>query len=175
MAKQRKYCEASIARVYSEHVLGTPLVVSPPPVSLETHCIRAKTTDKNYTDTMPEVSRCLREMVADEYNGAQVDVGIWTVHKRAKISGVDFIAGRSLRGFRRSGEKMKRCGSVITLVRGGRSLYGRVIQFMNYDRLHVAHVSWLPVPDYPTGTPVVVRLMRDSPKPDEDCIVSLHD
>ena len=27
------------------------------------------------------------------------------------------------------------------------------------------------VPDYPTGTPVVVRLVKDNPKPDEPCIV----
>ena len=70
---------------------------------------------------------------------------------------------------------MLRCASVITLIRGGRSLYAWVKRFMHFDRLHVAHVSWLPLPDYPTGSPVVVRLVRDNPKPNEDCIVSLMD
>ena len=114
-------------------------------------------------------------MVSDEYNGAQVNVGLWTIHKRAKVCGIRFTSDNPLSGVRRRNEKMKRCGSVITLVRGGRSLYAWVIRFMHYDRLHVAQVSWLPVPDYPTGTPVVVRLVRDNPKPDEQCIVSLTD
>ena len=51
-------------------------------------------------------------------------------------------------------QKMKRCGAVVTLVSGGRSLYGRVIRFISYDRLHVAQIQWLPIPDYPTGTPL---------------------
>ena len=162
MARQRKYCEASIARVYSEHVRGTPLLSCPPPVSLATCCVNTKTCDKNYTDTIPTVSRCLRQMVSGEYNGALLDVGLWTIHKRAKIGGIRFTAGHSLHGGRRRNEKMKRCGSVITLVRGGRSLYARVIRFMKFDRLHVAHVEWLPVPDYPTGSPVVVRVVNDN-------------
>ena len=175
MAKQRKHCEASIARVYSEHVRSTPLICSPPPISLETCCIQTKTKDKYYTDTDPVVSRCLREMVSDEYNGAQVNVCLWTIHKRAQVCGIKFTSDNPLSGVRRRNEKMKRCGSVITLVRGGRSLYAWVIRFMHFDKLHVAHVSWLPVPDYPTGTPVVVRLVRDGPKPDENCIISLTD
>ena len=44
---------------------------------------------------------------------------------------------------------------------------------MNFDRLHVAHVEWLPTPDYPTGTPVIVRLVRDNPVPNEDCVMPL--
>ena len=174
MAKQRKHCEASIARVYSEHVRGTPLFRSPPPISLETCCTRTK-NDKRYADTDPVVTRCLEEMVSDEYNGATVNATLWTIHKRAKICGIKFTSGNPLSGVRRRNEKMNRCASVITLVREGRSLYAWVIRFMCFDRLHVAHVSWLPVPDYPTGTPVVVRLVRDNPKPDEPCIVSLTD
>ena len=139
--------------------------------------IHTKTTDKTYTDTIPVVSRCLRRrrMMSRSYNGAQLDVGLWSIHTRAKIGGVRFTSGHSLLGGRRKNEKMKRCGSVITLIRGGRSLYARVIRFMNFDRLNVEHVSWLPVPDYPTGSPVVVRVVNDNPKPNEECIVSLTD
>ena len=68
---------------------------------------------------------------------------------------------------------MKRCGSVVTLVKGGRSLYAWVIQFLKFDRLHVAHVRWFPVPDYPTGTPIVVRLRTGNPLPVVPCIISL--
>ena len=175
MATQRKHCEASIARVYSEHVRGTPLVSSLPPISLETCCVHTKIKEKHYADTDPVVSRCLAQMVSDEYNGAQVNATLWTIHKRAKICGIRFTSGNPLSGARRRNEKMNRCASVITLVRGGRSLYAWVIRFMHFDRLHIAHVSWLPVPDYPTGTPVVVRLVRDNPKPDLPCIVSLSD
>ena len=175
MAKQRKHCEASIARVYSDHLQVTPLVKSPPPVSLETCCVYTKTKIKHYTDTDPLLSTCLRRMVRNEYSGARSDVCLWTIHQRAKIGGTHFVAGNPLTGVRRRNEKMKRCASVITLVRGGRSLYAWVIQFMHFDRLHVAHVSWLPIPDYPTGTPVVVRLVRDNPKPNEGCIIPLID
>ena len=73
-------------------------------------------------------------------------------------------------------DHMRRCSSVITLVRGGRSLYARVIRFMSYDRLHVAHVEWLSIPDFPTGSPMVVRLVRGNPTPPrEPCIVQLQD
>ena len=114
-------------------------------------------------------------MVSDAYNGAHVNATLWTIHKRAQIGDIPFTSNNPLSGVRRRNEKMNRCASVITLVKGGRSLYARVIRFMHFDRLHVAHVSWLPVPDYPTGTPVVVRLLRNNPKPDEPCIVSLTD
>ena len=175
MAKQRKHCEASIARVYSEHVRASLFDTSLPPISLDTRCTHTKKTTTYYTDTDPLVSRCLKRMVNVEYSGARVNVCLWSIHKKAKIGGTDFIAGQPLSGVRRRNEKMNRCASIITLVKGGRSLYVRVIRFMNFDRLHVAHVSWLPKPDYPTGTPVVVRLVRHNPKPNEDCIIPLID
>ena len=45
---------------------------------------------------------------------------------------------------------------------------------MNFDSLHVAHVSWLPVPDYPAGSPVVVRVVRGNPKPNYECVLTYH-
>ena len=123
MVKQRKHCEASIARVYSEHLHASSLVTSPPPFSLETCCAHTKTRSTHYTDTDRLVSRCLRRIVTAEYHIPRLNLCLWTVHKRAKIGGVEFIAGNPLSGVRRRNEKMLRCSSVITLVRGGRSLY----------------------------------------------------
>ena len=142
---------------------------------MDTRCVEYKRVRK-YTDTDPAVTELLRQILRDEYNGVDLDpTTSWTVHKRAKIAGVRFTSGDPLIGFKRVQWKMKRCGSVITLVKGGRSLYARVIQFLSFDRLHLAHVKWFPVPDYPTGSPVVVRLVMGNPIPVEPCIVSLTD
>lgn len=174
MAKQRKHCEASIARVYSEYLRASRPVYSPPPVSLDTCCIHSNTS-KPYSDGNHFVTRSLTRLTAREYNGAQVDVGLWIVHKRAKIGGIEFTSGQRMTGVKRLNEKMLRCGSVITLVRGCRSLYAWVIRFLSFDRIHVAHVMWLPEPEYPTGTPVFVRLNRFNVIPPEPCIVPLVD
>ena len=174
LAKQRQNCEASIARVYSEYLRGTENVHSPPPVSLDTRCVSTQFC-KGYVDTNRWLSSSLRRMTRQEYNGVDIDVSLWTVHKRAKISGVGFTSGQPMEGVRRAGEKMNRCSSVITLIRGGRSLYAWVIRFLSFDRIHVAHVRWLPAPEYPTGNPLVVRLNTGHPPPDQPCIVSLQD
>ena len=174
MAKQRKHCEASIARVYSEYLRGGNLVQSLPPISLDTCCL-ASQRSKPYVDTNADVTTLLRRWISQEYNGSEVDVRLWTEHTRAKICGVEFTSAQPMTGVRRSNEKMRRCGSVVTLVRGCRSLYAWVIRFLSFDRIHVAHVRWLPVPEYPTGTPVLVRLNRGRSPPPEPCIVSLVD
>ena len=70
---------------------------------------------------------------------------------------------------------MRRCGSVVTLIRNGKSLYAWVRRFVNFGELHVAHVQWLPTPDYPLGTPLVTRLSFGGVVPDEPVIVSLND
>jgi hypothetical protein len=174
MAKQRKHCEASIARVYSEYLRAAKPVHSPPPITLDTRCMDSKTS-KPYVDTNACVSGFLTRLTSREYNGVEVDVGLWTVHKRAQICRVEFTSGRRMTGVKRLNEKMLRCGSVITLVRGCRSLYAWVIRFLSFDRIHVAHVRWLPEPEYPTGTPVLVRLNTGRPPPPEPCIVPLVD
>ena len=46
---------------------------------------------------------------------------------------------------------------------------------MAFDKIHVAHVRWLPVPEYPTGNPLLVQLNRGRAPPNEPCIVSLID
>ena len=176
MAKQRKHCEASIARVYSEYLRSTEPVYSPPPISLDTRCIDSHRS-KMYVDTNTYVSGLLKRLTSQEYNGAEVDVTLWTVHIRAKICGVEFASGQPMTGVRRLNEKMNRCGSVVTLVRGGRSVYAWVIRFLSFDRIHVAHVRWLSVPEYPTGTPMLVRLNKSRPRPppNEPCVVPLID
>ena len=176
MAKQRKHCEASIARVYSEYLRATKLPHSPPPVSLDTRCIDSQRSN-TYVDPNSRVSGLLKRMTSEEYDGAEVDVNWWTVHVRAKICGVEFTSGQPMTGVRKLNEKMNRCSSVITLVRGGRSLYAWVIRFLAFDKIHVAHVRWLSVPEYPTGSPMVVRLnkTRPRPPPHEPCIVPLID
>lgn len=174
MAKQRKHCEASIARVYSEYLRAAKPVQSPPPISLDTCCIESKAS-KPYVETDARVSLRLASLTSREYNGCEVDVGLWNVHKRAQICGVEFTSGQSMHGVRRLHEKMLRCGSVITLVRGCRSLYAWVIRFLSFDKIHVAHVRWLPEPEYPTGTPVLVRVNTGRPPAVEPCIVPLVD
>ena len=59
----------------------------------------------------------------------------------------------------------KRCGSVITCVVGGRSLYARVHAFVSvYDNNEPGYalVGWFGEPEYPLrGTPLVVRVSED--------------
>ena len=174
MAKQRKHCEASIARVYSEYLRAAKPVYSPPPISLDT-CYIDSNTSKSYVDTNVHVSGFLTRLTSREYNGCEVDVRLWTVHKRARVCRIEFTSGQPMTGGRRLNEKMLRCGSVITLVRGCRSLYAWVIRFLSFDRIHVAHVRWLPEPEYPSGTPLLVRLNTGRPPPPEPCIVPLAD
>ena len=174
MAKQRKHCEASIARVYSEYLRAYKPIHPPRPISLDTCCIVSKKSIP-YDDTNFRVSTLLTRLTRREYNGHEVNVRLWTVHKRAQVCGVEYTSGQPMTGVRRLNEKMLRCGSVITLVRGCRSLYAWVIRFLSFDRIHVAHARWLPEPEYPSGTPLLVRLDTGRPPPTEPCIVTLVD
>ena len=179
MAKQRKHCEASIARVYAERVRGEEHIVCPPPISLDTTCIHTRRS-KPYEDEDPVLSAALNATTNERYTSLMfpdlpIDLNKWRVHKQAKICGIKFTSGESMHGVKRTREKMLRCGSVITLVSAGRSLYAWVSQFLSYFDIHLAHVNWLPVPDYPTGSPIVVRLRNDSPIPRMSCVVDLAD
>jgi len=173
MSNQRKYCEPSIARVYSERVRGEEQIRCPPPISLDTRCVH-KRACKRYQDTDPVLSLRLRSIMRAKY-GRDMQMDLWMVHKRARIGGGEFTSGESIRGVKRVSEKMLRCGSVITLVTGGRSLYAWVIKFMSFDSIHLAHVRWLPVPEYPYETPVIVKLRDRGPMPGLPCTVNLTD
>ena len=57
-----------------------------------------------------------------------------------------------------------RCGSVITCVLDGRSLYARVNRFLFVDGSSCpgyASVSWFSVPTYPSHTPLIVSVTED--------------
>lgn len=175
MSNNRRYCEPSIARVYAEHVRGTDNISRPPPMSLETRCVDNHAC-KRYTDSDRLLSQQLRERMAMEYRTDDLDIGLWVVHKNAKIGGVLFTAGESIEGVKRSSDdKMLRCGSVITLVSGGRSLYAWVSKFLSFDKIHLAHVRWLPFPEYPCGTPVIVTLPNGGRVPRLPCTLDLTD
>ena len=73
---------------------------------------------------------------------------------KASIGGKEFSAGEKLIAGRR-------CGSVVTSAKSGRSMYGLVKQFVRvmcaclrfYD---FAVVTWFPRPTYPDGVPLTV-------------------
>lgn len=77
----------------------------------------------------------------------------------ALIGGKRFNAGENLR-------IGSRCGSVVTMVNNGRSVYGLVKRFFRVVcPCTVAHdfaiVTWFPFPDYPDGTPLYVRIVMN--------------
>ena len=77
---------------------------------------------------------------------------------RAVIGGRRFTSGEPLR----SGS---RCGSVVTMVRGDRSIYGLVKQFVRVicgcmNRFDLGLITWFPNPIYPDGDPLTVRINR---------------
>ena len=76
-----------------------------------------------------------------------------TVYAVAYILGVHFRAGEW--------GKSPRCGSVVTCVMGGRSLYARVGRFLrleNEDCPGYASMAWFGAPEYPFDNPLVVRV-----------------
>ena len=174
MAKQRKHCEASIARVYTEFEGRGQYPRPPPPVELDTCCVHAHTS-KPYDDSVPELSAVLSAIFMSKYHRAQRDMRSWTQHRRCLIAGISFTANTSIRGVLNATRKMRRCSSVITMVSRGRSIYGWIGRLLSFDNIHVAHITWLPVPDYPMGFPVLCRLQLDHPKPDVPCVISLTD
>ena len=174
MSNNQKYCEPSIARVYSENVRGASPISRPPPFSLETRCVSTHAC-KQYDDSDPLLSSELETHMRDHYK-IVLGTRLWVVHKRAKVCGVLFTSGESIKGVKRCpSDKMLRCGSIITLVKGGRSLYAWVIKFLSFDRIHLAHVRWLPIPEYPCGNPIVVLLRTGGRLPNRSCTVDLTD
>ena len=96
---------------------------------------------------------------------------------RAKICGIEFTAGQTL-----GGDKHGRCGSLVTCVVDGQSVYGRVVKFFQLccqrdpnDSLF-AYIEWLCVPEYPMGgTPLVVRVSDNGPACLASQVVSIFD
>jgi hypothetical protein len=80
-------------------------------------------------------------------------------HSKAIIGGKTFNAGEKL-------IPGLRCGSVVTSVISGRSMYALVKQFLRVVckclRFHqFAVVTWFPRPTYPDGDPLTVRISLD--------------
>ena len=70
------------------------------------------------------------------------------------------------------------CGSVITCVIRGRSLYARVERFLlveGDDNPGYASVKWFSPPEYPLGTPVVVKVKDEGENLDRElgCVISI--
>ena len=69
----------------------------------------------------------------------------------------------------RSGEwgNLHRCGSVVTCVMGGRSMYARVERFLRVDGDDAegyASVTWFGEPEYPFEIPLVVKCRERQPQ-----------
>ena len=77
---------------------------------------------------------------------------------------VAIILGKHFRG----GEwGSNRCGSVVTCVVGGRSLYARVERFLKVDGDvcdGYASVTWFGIPEYPFKNPMVVKCREQQPE-----------
>jgi hypothetical protein len=78
-------------------------------------------------------------------------------HPTALVGGKRFNAGQRLL-------LSVRCGSVITMVRDGRSVYGLLKKLYRVvcacDRfIDLAVVTWFPFPDYPDSDPLTVRIV----------------
>lgn len=77
-------------------------------------------------------------------------------HTTAMIGGHRFTAGERLK-------PAVRCGSVVTMVKGGRSVYGLMKRLFRVvcecdDVRHLAFVTWFPLPTYPDRDPLTVRI-----------------
>lgn len=114
------------------------------------------TIDNHHKCALTGVVNCLiseDELCDLRVLGVDAEVLSVTVYSTAHIMGTHF----------KSGEwgKWPRCGSVITCVMEGRSLYGYVIKFLSVDSNAspgFASVVWLGAPSYPFDTPLVVRV-----------------
>ena len=77
-------------------------------------------------------------------------------HKTAMIGGHRFTAGERLR-------PAVRCGSIVTMLKGGRSVYGLMKRFFRVvcrcdNIMDLVFVTWFPLPTYPDRDPLTVRI-----------------
>lgn len=126
---------------------------------------------------LTELSDSVRDSVQTSIQcGCRVDHCIVHEHKLGKIGGKHFTSGERLRVGRR-------CGSVVTMVSGGISVYGLVKKFY---RIHcecssfvdVVLVTWFPNPHYPDRDPLTVEIEvrgLDVNNMTQMCVVPLYD
>ena len=97
-----------------------------------------------------------------------------TKSSKANICGAYFTAGQDI-----GGDRNKRCGSIVTSVIAGQSMYGKVRAFFSSVCPHnqgvYAHIEWMRVPDYPSGTPLVVRLRDNAAECTAPTVISILD
>lgn len=103
--------------------------------------------------------------------GCDVDILSVNSYEIAYILNVHFKAGEW--------GKRPWCGSVITCVLDGRSLYARVNRFLHVDGDHCpgyASVSWFSEPEYLFDNPLVVRVTDDGDdlRRKYGCIISIN-
>ena len=90
---------------------------------------------------------------------------------------MEFSAGQELHG----GGPGGRCGSLVTCVIGGRSIYGKVVKFFKRvcdsdSNSLFAYVEWCARPEYPmNGTPLIVRVRDNGPVCLAPPVVSIFD
>ena len=82
-------------------------------------------------------------------------------YTKADICGVEFTAGQDV-----TGGAHGTCGSVFTCVIERQSVYGKILKFFSpicaQNKDLYAYVEWFNKTDYPTGTPLVVRVRDDA-------------
>ena len=111
-----------------------------------------------------------KEIADFGFKGVEVDALTVTQWSIAYILNVHFKAGEW--------GQHPWCGSVITCVINGRSLYARVNAFLSVERDETpgyASVTWFSPPEYPLRTPIVVSVREEGGTLDTElgCIVSL--
>ena len=128
-------------------------------VTVDSACYYDRLTKKQVCFTCPKLHTCVlttprvRERATVEelddvlhLGGNVAELGDLTVYQIAKILGKQFKAGEW-------DNKSSRCGSVITCVVNGRSLYARVVRFLKSDVTEdscpgYASVRWFSEPTY---------------------------
>lgn len=87
-----------------------------------------------------------------------------------------FSVARILSVHFRAGEWGKqRCGSVITLIYGGRSRYCIVQNFLRVQGRSFARVQWLSIPIYPYYPNLLVVMVRTLATHDHRCVIPVED
>ena len=76
---------------------------------------------------------------------------------RAKIGGKSFTSGEKL-------SVGTRCGSITTMVTGGRSVYGRIKNFYRVMCecdyvIDFTLITWFPFPTYPDSDPLTIKIL----------------
>ena len=89
--------------------------------------------------------------------GCRVGHSVVYEYTRVEIGGKCFNAGEKLCAG-------VRCGSVVTMIRGGRSMYGLIKKFYRvicpcHSFIDFIFVTWFPLPIYPDGDPLTIKIV----------------